>query len=66
MTLEQKTIVQNLIQEGERRFNSPRQAISFETGIPEAEQLVNDIERFTHGFVCACVMDRQIKAGRAW
>lgn len=66
MTPEQKTIIQHLIAEGRRRLQTPRQKINFETGIPEAEKLLNDLEHFSHLFVLACVMDRQVRAGRAW
>jgi hypothetical protein len=41
-------------------------AVNFETGIPEAENILRDLERFPHAFVLAAVMDRQIKARRAW
>ncbi len=66
MTQDQNKIIELLIEEGRRRLSRPRQQYSFETGIPEAERLLNDLEHFPHLFVCACVMDRQIKAGRAW
>jgi hypothetical protein len=63
---DQNKIIELLIKEGGRRLAESRQQYSFETGIPEAERLLNDIEKFPHLFVCACVMDRQIRAGRAW
>jgi endonuclease III len=55
MTKEQEKIIEEV-----RKINR------FETGIPEAEELLNDLEHFPHIFVLACVMDRQIKSGRAW
>jgi hypothetical protein len=41
-------------------------AEGFNTGIPEAEQMLQNLDRFSHHFVLACLMDRQIKAERAW
>lgn len=66
MTEDQNKIIEFLIKEGRHRLSRPRQQYSFETGISEAERLLNNLEHFPHLFVCACVMDRQIKAGRAW
>ncbi|MDP3784489.1 MAG: iron-sulfur cluster loop [bacterium] len=66
MISDQAEIIRKLIEEGRRRLEEPRKKVTFETGIPEAEWLLNDLEHFPHLFVCACVMDRQIKAGRAW
>ena len=66
MIKDKNKIIELLIKEGKSRLSRPRQQYSFETGIPEAERLLNDLENFPHLFVCACVMDRQIKAGRAW
>lgn len=66
MTEDQNKIIEFLIKEGGHRLSRPRQQYSFETGISEAERLLNNLEHFPHLFVCACVMDRQIKAGRAW
>lgn len=36
------------------------------TGNPKVDNLLNDIKNFPHAFVLACIMDRQIKAERAW
>jgi hypothetical protein len=60
-------VVQRLIDEGQRRWRTPRKLVDFETGTDgEAEKLLNDIEGSPHFFVLACVMDRQQLAGRAW
>ena len=36
------------------------------TGIREADALVGDLANHPHAFVLACIMDRQVKAARAW
>lgn len=33
---------------------------------PQADELLNNIKEFPHAYVLACIMDRQIKAERAW
>lgn len=38
----------------------------FQTSYPEAERMLCDLDHFPHHFVLGCVMDRQIKAERAW
>jgi len=58
-------ISKRLIAEGRRLFNAPRGFKEF-TGQPEADRLINDLERYPHAFVIGCVMDRQIPAEKAW
>lgn len=36
------------------------------SGSPEADALLSDLRGHSHAFVIACIMDRQIKAERAW
>ena len=58
-------IQEMLIKKGKDAFekNNPK----LETfSSPEADVLINDIEKTPHAFVIACVMDRQIKAEKAW
>jgi endonuclease III len=54
-----------LIDRGNELFSQPYKHIRF-TGISEADELINNLDQFPHAFVLACVMDRQIKAERAW
>lgn len=54
-----------LIEHGRELFNAPRQMSQF-TKVPKADALLNDLNRYPHAFVLACVMDRQIKAEKAW
>ena len=54
-----------LVQKGEELFRAPSRVVRF-TGQPEADALLNDLANHPHAFVLACVMDRQIKAERAW
>ena len=51
-----------LVTIGKARFrDSERHLIPFVN-----DKFLNDIENTTHAFVLACLMDRQIKAERAW
>jgi endonuclease III len=36
------------------------------TRVREADALLNDLDEHPHAFVLACVMDRQVKAEKAW
>lgn len=54
-----------LIQKGKDLFRQPYQTIEF-TKNQEADKFLNDLRNYPHAFVLACVMDRQIKAERAW
>jgi len=58
-------IIDKLLDEGKRLFNSPPKFIEF-TNIAEANVLLNDIENYPHAYVLACIMDRRIKAEKAW
>jgi endonuclease III len=58
-------IVNILIQKGNKLFRRPYKYIEF-TKNKEADKLLNNLKDFPHAFVLACLMDRQIKAERAW
>jgi len=59
-----------LVRHGEKHLNSPREKIILTDipvpGVEEANKLLNDIENYPHAYVLGCIMDRQIKAQRAW
>ncbi len=65
MTETQRKLIQSLIDEGYKRLHSPRGILSFGTFL-ESENLLNDIQNYPHFYVLGCVMDRQIKAEKAW
>jgi endonuclease III len=54
-----------LLEHGEALFRAPKQMIQF-TKNPDADALLNDLSGHPHAFVLACIMDRQIKAEKAW
>lgn len=54
-----------LLRRGQELFHDPHQLRHF-TNDPKANALLNDLEHYPHAFVLACVMDRQMKAERAW
>jgi len=60
-----KEIPNMLVRQGERLLAQPYRKIEF-TGNSKADDLLNDLKNYPHAFVSACVMDRQIKAERAW
>lgn len=59
------TIKELLLRRGEDLFQAPPRLVAF-TNEPDADTLLNDLQYHPHAFVLACVMDRQIKAERAW
>lgn len=58
-------ITRILIQRGEDLLAKPFGPIRF-TDHLEADALLNDLVHYPHAFVTACIMDRQIKAEKAW
>lgn len=65
MNMNENDIRDRLVDHGQALFQAPRQLIQF-TKVPEADALLNDLNAHPHAFVLACVMDRQIKAEKAW
>lgn len=60
-----ETIIAKLIENGNIILNKPFEPLSF-TKSKQADKILNNIDNYPHQFVLACVMDRQIKAERAW
>jgi len=58
-------IIKILKEKGNELLNKPPENIEF-TKNKESDKLLNNLKNFPHAFVLACVMDRQIKAERAW
>ena len=65
MSQNEANIVAMLISKGDKLFQSPRKVAEF-TGNQEADTLLNDIKKYPHAFVLGCLMDKQVKAERAW
>jgi endonuclease III len=65
MNTNQTWIRDQLVDHGRKLFDAPRELVRF-TKNDEADALLNGLERFPHAFVLACIMDRQVKAERAW
>lgn len=63
--MKEVSVCDRLVERGRTLFHAPKQPIPF-TREPQADVLLNDIERHPHAFVLGCIMDRQIKAERAW
>lgn len=55
-----------LLTRAKERLASCNLAEGFQTGIPEAELMLADLDKFPRHFVLACLMDRQLGAEKAW
>jgi len=54
-----------LVKRGEELRAQPLALFPFTRHV-EADALLNDLEHYPHAYVLACLMDRQIKAEKAW
>jgi len=63
--MNKKEIAEILIVKGKELFDLPYKKIKF-TKNPEADDLLNDLKNYPHAFVLGCIMDRQMKAEKAW
>jgi uncharacterized HhH-GPD family protein len=64
--MKQKNLVARLVERGQRLFLAPPQGLIEFTKVPEADALLNDLTNHPHAFVLACIMDRQVRAEKAW
>jgi endonuclease III len=60
-----RKITKRLVEHGQALYDAPHKPVKF-TDNDDANILINDIEKQPHAFVLASIMDRQIKAERAW
>ena len=63
--MDETAIKNRLVEHGKNLFNAPRELNQF-TKVAKADRLLNDLDDHPHAFVLACIMDRQIRAERAW
>lgn len=55
-----------LIQKGHELWKAPKEEFVRLSNEEPADRLLNNIVNYPHAYVLACVMDRQIRAERAW
>ncbi|MBN2087703.1 iron-sulfur cluster loop [Candidatus Peregrinibacteria bacterium] len=55
-----------LIEIAKKRFNEKGSQLVHFTGNEKIDKFLNNLEKYPHAYVLACIMDRQIKAERAW
>ena len=55
-----------IVQIAKKRFSNPTNQIVHFVDDIATNKILNDLENYPHMFVLACLMDRQIKAERAW
>lgn len=55
-----------LINKSKQLFKDKKSSVAFIKGDKQQNDFLNDLEKYPHAFVLACLMDRQINAERAW
>jgi hypothetical protein len=63
--MNEAAIRDRLVEHGRILFQAAPAFVEF-THVRDADVLLNDLGQYPHAFVLACIMDRQIKAERAW
>ena len=75
MNRRERAICERLVKHGEKIFKAGAEAYPIKFKKPQdldeaqyqaAKNLVHDLEHNPHAFVIGCIVDRQIKADRAW
>ena len=61
----EKEVCDRLVEHGQTLLSAPKKEIEF-TRDRKADRLLNDLNDYPHAYVLACVMDRQVRAERAW
>jgi uncharacterized HhH-GPD family protein len=61
----EKEVCDRLVEHGQTLLSAPKKEIEF-TRDRKADRLLNDLNAYPHAYVLACVMDRQVRAERAW
>jgi len=55
-----------LVEIAKKRFENPSSQIVHFVNNKDANAILNDLKKYPHAYVLACLMDRQIKAEKAW
>jgi len=63
--MEDHKAVEILIRKGKDLLSQPYEFLEF-TKIFEADKIFNNLKNYSHFFVLGCIMDRQMKAEKAW
>jgi endonuclease III len=63
--MSETSIRDRLVEHGQKLLRSGPKQLALTTGNQAADALVNDIAKYPHAFVLACVMNRRVKAEKA-
>ncbi|MEO0128604.1 MAG: iron-sulfur cluster loop [candidate division WOR-3 bacterium] len=55
-----------IVEIAKKRFENPNRQIVHFVNYEKANNFLNDLKNYPHAFVLACLMDRQMKAEKAW
>jgi hypothetical protein len=64
--MNERAVRDRLVEHGRKLFDDEKEKLIEFTGDSAADALLNDLGTYPHAFVLACLMDRQMKYGRAW